>query len=59
MTTTTMPTYADVSDEDVLRNYAAGCEAEVRYHALIGSVPPLVESATDAWMREGMRRGIL
>jgi hypothetical protein len=58
-TTTTVPTYADASDATVLRNYEAACAAEVRCHERGIPVSPLTESVCDAWMREGMRRGIL
>jgi hypothetical protein len=55
----TLTTYADASDADVLRNYEAACAAEVEWHERRMPAPAIVTGAADAWMREGMRRGIL
>jgi hypothetical protein len=55
----TITTYADASDEDVLRNYSAACSAEVACHDRGENVPAIVSSTCDEWMREGIRRGIL
>jgi hypothetical protein len=52
-------TYADASDADVIANYSAACDAEVRAYDRGEPVPDIVRSTCDAWMREGMRRGIL
>jgi hypothetical protein len=57
--TALIPTYVDASDATVLRNYEAACAAEVRCHERGIPVSPLTASVCDAWMREGMRRGIL
>jgi hypothetical protein len=55
----TLSTYADASDEAVLRNYEAACAAEVAAYDRGENVPAIVAGACDAWMREGIRRGIL
>jgi hypothetical protein len=54
-----LSTYGDASDEDVLRNYEAGCALEVQAHDTGQPVPAIVQSTLDAWMSEGIRRGIL
>jgi hypothetical protein len=59
MSTPTPITYSDVSDMDVLINYHAACAAEVAYHDAGKPAPAIVVNTADAWMREGMRRGIL
>jgi hypothetical protein len=51
--------YADASDVDVLRNYEAACNAEVVAYDRGETVPAIVAGACDAWMQEGIRRGIL
>jgi hypothetical protein len=55
----TLITYSDASDADVIANYSAACDAEVRAYNRGEPVPDIVRSTCDAWMREGMRRGIL
>jgi hypothetical protein len=54
-----LTTYSDASDEDVIRNYCAACDAESSAYDRGEPVPEIVRSTCDAWMREGMRRGIL
>jgi hypothetical protein len=54
-----MPTYRDASDAEVIENYAAGCALEVAYYDRGEPVPAIITSTRDAWMREGMDRGIL
>jgi hypothetical protein len=57
--TTALKSYSDASDEDVLRNYEAACAAEVAAYDRGEEVPAIVAGACDAWMREGIRRGLL
>lgn len=58
-TTEALTTYADASDEAVLANYEAACAAEVAAHDAGQPVPAIVASTCDAWMREGMKRGLI
>jgi hypothetical protein len=51
--------YSDATDEQVLANYESACAAEVQAHESGESVPAIVTSTCDEWMREGIRRGIL
>jgi hypothetical protein len=51
--------YSDASDAEVLANYEAACAAEVAAHDRGETPPEIVTGAADAWMREGMRRGLI
>jgi hypothetical protein len=52
-------TYSDATDQAVLDNYEAACAAEVQAYDTGQSVPAIVSSTCEAWMQEGMGRGIL
>lgn len=56
---TTLTTYEQATDQQVLENYELACAAEVEAYDRGVEAPAIVKGACDAWMAEGMRRGIL
>lgn len=56
---TTYTTYEQATDAEVLANYEAACAAEVKAYDAGLEVPEIVKGACDAWMNEGMKRGLI
>lgn len=54
-----LKTYADAADAEVIENYLAATQAEADIYGRGEEVPSIVTSTAEAWMREGMKRGIL
>lgn len=57
--TATQDGYTEATDVQVLANYEAACAAEVAALGAGAPVSAIVASTCDAWMREGIRRGLI